>query len=240
MDSQLEQFDAACRDVADCGLIVARAHIGSLLKTVASSPEVLAVIRRVTAGYDFATEFNRSKAPCGMNGYRLILPGQIGDFVAYAFGILLHIDLGDLELAALLTTYFKDAGGDVNASYARFGAEIVDKFRRAVETLYEGAKPKPSEPSVYPRTPVLDGESIGAVREILSDCVTTLAGLELPVRHQEELMVVCDGLSGAVASGDKSLVYLLYIGFKYALGSVDGLETYVESVYNVLTRSRLI
>lgn len=237
----MPQFENACQEAVTCGFVLSQSHIREILKNVAGTPSLLSIVQGCVEGYDFDYQFNRSKAPVSTSEYRLVPPTDVSDFVAYCFGLLYHIDVGSIELANLLTTYYQDS--DINISYQRFALEIIDRFGRTLGTMWRerASRDKSMTAAQERNTVIIDGDAVSQAVGILTECINKILALPVDIRTKEELLVECDGLKKVLAYGDKPMIYVVYVGFKYAvLSSIPELAPSVGKVESLLAANGLI
>ena len=136
---ELNLFLEKADELIGCKYILADTKIVALLKAIACSQTILAVLQCSLNDFDFNTAMDkylvRSQDDSAHGEY--IVPSSSGDIIALGFSVLMAIDSKEIDFGVLLKEYFY-ADGSVFASYALFIEQVIKPFKNTVKTIVEG------------------------------------------------------------------------------------------------------
>jgi len=135
-----EKFFAECDATASCKFILAERHIRSILKAIAGSSALLGVFAYAAEGYNFPPEFDRHVSVKG-NKKSVALPNGNRDFLAFAYCLMMEIDIQNIDFHKLLNEFYYHPDG-MTESYRMFCGDVILPMKAAVRLLREMASDK--------------------------------------------------------------------------------------------------
>ena len=135
--AQILDFLDKCEEVKNCKFIMATTKIKDLLKSIVNSAELYELFNTVAANFDYIA----AKQKClvegdGVYGHsRVVLPGTVGDRLAFIFCLLVEFDRDEINFNLFLQKYYpKDSS--YYASYHLFCDEVIGSLQMLVCDIY--------------------------------------------------------------------------------------------------------
>lgn len=205
---QVTDFIVKCEELKNCKFIMATAKIKDLLKSIVNSGELYELFSTVTANFNYPAE----KQKCFIEGERcrVILPGTVGDRLAFIFCLLVEFDRNDINFNAFLQKYYpKD--GSFYSSYHLFCDEVIQSLENIVCDIYSKELNSAPEQTALP-APAADNSAALILIESEREAVKASP---LSDDDKDAGDAILCSLEEAVKSGDGAHIKSLACGYNY-------------------------
>ena len=122
---EIENVLNACDELLSCKFLVAEYKISNLLKAIASSSDVCALISECLESYNRDREFARTFIQDGHGQFACVMPTEEFKIVALVFCTLADIDNKKLNFTDFIKTYFNKDG----SAFENFLDTMIVPFR---------------------------------------------------------------------------------------------------------------
>jgi|AGTN01.1.fsa_nt_gi hypothetical protein len=131
----VKKFEEAIGVFYSSRLIIVEQAVSRLLETIASTPELYAVVDECAKSSDYKKEYNKAINRDGVGGI-FTLPPNRRQIVTLVTGLLLDFDNKNLSVVDFVTGYFPS--GTSHASYLSFCENVIEPYSEAFIYLLEG------------------------------------------------------------------------------------------------------
>ena len=239
---ELDNFLAKANEFIDSQYILADVKIVNLLKTIATSPTLLALFKNCLTNFDYAEAKKQYliKSPFVQDKGEFVLPKTSRELLAFIFNILVDIDAGNINLGEFLDKYFY-VDGSAYSAYASFLNAMVKPFKSSVkilmESVIEGKLQDPVEAFNEEETKRIQeenlkaeeekrekerskkayAESLKSLREILIADKKKVKESKLNEKEKFDLTLIIDMLANVIDCTDKDAIEYAFIAYRYAV-----------------------
>lgn len=221
--------------------ILADVKIANLLKSIASSQSLVAILKNCLDSFDYQSAlkkyFVKNKYLSDNRG-DFVLPPNSRELLALIFNILMDLDSKRLDLGELINTYFY-VDGSFSAGYDNFVNAMIKPFRNSVkilmESVIEGKVQDPIEALTEEEnrrekereekekqekierelSRKVYGENVKQIKDIMLEDKTKIKASKLSEEEKEELILVTDMLANVVDGEDKNALTYAFTAYKY-------------------------
>ena len=218
---QLNKLDAAIGEMIAGKYILAEKKIADVLKAIAASDKLVAMMSACVKNFDFAAALEAAKTRDSYNRLSLRLPAERGKQIAFVFCLLVEVDGGKRNFIDFLSEYFA-GDGDMHKAYDVFCSDAVVPFAHNVRALAEGGASASQVTASAQKffedsedTLPYDAKEVESLQETLVQITGEITG-EPSLAHAErdELLTVADALTHAVLSRNIRFIKIFFIGAK--------------------------
>ncbi len=238
---ELKTFVSYMEELINTNYVFAETKMINVLKSIASSPTLMAIFKSCLDGYNYARAKEKyliENSIDGENRGRFILPETSQEILAFTFNLLMEFDSKRLHMGKFLNKYFYQSGS-LYESYTSFSGIVLKPFEKAVklfmESVISGSTVDPTvtaEPQIKtevihqevakPETP-LQPTNIYSPDSYTGRCIGVLAKDKRAVKEspykeavQNEMLFVINTFINAVKLQDEQAIKYAYITYKYA------------------------
>ena len=141
---EIADFTESVNTLIEGKLILIDKHVAQVLKCVAASPTLCAVLSDTVKTMSYPTEFSRARVTWtrsdGMVECSLKLPQDRARLFAFVVCLLTEVDSGRRNILDFVKEYYN--AGDNDGSYTRFAEEVLKPFKKAGEALLSDLDPE--------------------------------------------------------------------------------------------------
>lgn len=252
---ELSLFLEKADDLINCKYILADTKIVALLKAIASSQTILAVLQCSLNDFDFNTAMDKYliRSQDSAHG-EYVMPSSSGDIIALGFSVFMAIDSGEIDFGVLLKEYFY-ADGSVFGSYALFIDQVVKPFKNTVKTIVEGVisgKVKDPKETIkemresqvvlkkLPKEETLSQKETTLALRLLNDAKTAVLTSGIDAEIQADAFMIIDGLLTAIEEVDKQAIKQLFVAYKYFAIANKKINLKVQELFTALKEGRAL
>ena len=253
---ELSLFLEKADELIGCKYILADTKIVALLKCIACSKTILAILQSSLNAFDFNEAKHRYLIRSEDNTTRgeYVVPTSTGDVIALSFSILMAIDSNEIEFASFLKEYFY-ADGSVFGSYSLFINQVIKPFKNTLKTIMEGiidGKIKDPKESIVEKNdnPVklkkLSNDKIIGEKEfiraktLLVTAKTAVLTSEIDAETQADAFYIIENLIVALEEADKNRIKDLYTAYKYFANYNKKINLKSSELYTLLKEGRAL
>lgn len=239
--SELDAFVKSTDELIESKYIIADIKIVGVLKCIACSETMLALISNCLDGFDYQEAKRRYlvKSPyLSEEKGEFILPTSSRELIAFVFNILVDIDAKRIDLGSFINKYFYE-NGSTYAGYASFINMMIKPFVNTVKMLMENVLSGEIEDPIEAlkneeekkiKQKLLDEKSAKTNKESsdkkAKESLKTLKALLLAdkkkiknsgMEENDKLdaILIIDTLANAAESKDKDAVSYALVGYKF-------------------------
>lgn len=239
---ELNGFLKSAEELLDSKYILADIKIVGLLKSIAASESIVAVLKSCLNGFDYPAALKKYLVKAqylGENKGEFVPPATSKEFIALVFNILADIDAKNIVFSEFLNKYFF-AGGSCFNSYEQFKNAIIKPFCEFIKVVMESvidgsildpvaaieeeesrlkAEEEKKSAMENEEKEVLKKTYGGSVLK-LKDCLFTdkikVKTSKLKDGEKEEIILLIDMFANVLTSGDKDAIIYAYTAYKFA------------------------
>lgn len=244
-NAELNAFIKSAEDLFDSKYILADVKIVALLKSIAVSDSMVAILKSCLKDFDYHSAKKKylveSQFTGGGKG-EFVPPSSSKEFIALVFSILVDIDAKNIVLGDFISKYFYAEGSCFN-SYNQFKEEMLKPFCKFISVVMEGvidgslADPisaiEQEEKSLIEKEQCAKEElenqqnlnkkaskdSILKLKDILFNDKIKIKNSNLNEDLKEEFTLVIDMLANVISSQDKDAIVYAFTAYKFAVKS---------------------
>jgi hypothetical protein len=234
----LQDFCLKCDALTASKLILADKKITDLLKTLASSKDLCALLEYCLKDYNYKIEFLKSKRPDDAKKGKFVLSLPQGkDLIAYVFCLLCEFENKEKDLTEFLTEFY-DYDELLAGGYLNFCNKVIKPFKETVLQLCSENDDETEEPQYKLKGETLeisnaDYKKINKAYQALKKCIIKEA--MLPADDRKEYIKVADAFIDSCFKRDKNLSGVLLAALKYMClpyRFLSGKAAALEKIYN--------
>jgi len=216
--TELDKFLIKCDEIINSKFILADTKISELLNTIADSEMLFNLFQKLTCDFNYKAfkdvSLNTSKE--NENRGVLLLPEGTGDKLAFIFCLLIEIDNKKIDLNKFLQCYFYEDGSYFESYYV-FCNGIIKPFKNlvkaAIEELFNDEHYGRDKNNGF--IGKLQGEKYKEIETLIfEDKEKIISDVNLSSEDKAETILFLEGFLNSLLTFDKSLIKLLYIGYK--------------------------
>jgi hypothetical protein len=216
--TDLERFLIKCDEIINSKFILADSKISELLNCIADSEMFYNLFKKLTIEFNYNAFKDVSLVSSKENENRgvLMLPESTGDKLAFIFCLLMEIDNKKIDLNKFLQCYFYEDGSYFESYYA-FCNQVIKPFKNLVKAAAEELFCDEH----YGREKntgfigKLQGEKYKQIEILfLEDKEKIMSDTNISDEDKADIIEFFDGFLNSMLTFDKSLIKLLYIGYK--------------------------
>ncbi len=238
---ELDLFLEKANDLEVGKYILADVKIVNLLKAIASSDTILALLKSCLDGFDIEQAKKKylvSSQYLSADKGEFVLPSNSRELLAFIFYILMEIDSKQIVLGEFLEKYFYE-DGSCFSGYTAFVNNVIKPFKNTikmilesviegrlqdpVEALVEEEKKKKQEQEAEEKRVQQEkelskktyGESIKKIKSLLLADKTKIKNKKFDQSVKNELELVIDMLANVIESNDKDAIEYAFVAYKY-------------------------
>lgn len=239
---ELDNFLVKAGEFIDSQYILADVKIVNLLKTIATSPTLLALFKNCLTDFDYESAKKQYliKSPFAQDKGEFIMPKTSRELLAFIFNVLVDIDAGNINLSEFLDKYFY-IDGSAYSAYSSFLNAMIKPFRNSVKMLMEsvidGKLQDPveafneeetkrireenlkaeEEKREKERSQKVYAESLKALRTLLLEDKKKVKESKLNEKEKYDLTLIIDMLANVLDSSDKDAIEYAFVSYRYAI-----------------------
>ena len=235
---ELNLFLEKSDELISSKVILADVKMVGLLKAIASSQTIVAILESCLADFNYA----EAKRECFVknklsNRGEYIIPSSTKTMLALVFNVLMELDNKTLNLNEFLTQYFY-VNGSYFESYNLFINQIIKPFKASIKQLMEGViggwLQDPLEELKTIKALEEENKSYPEVVQILEKARENALKSKLDERELADLTAVIDMLISSVKSGDKEAIDFTMIAYKYASKVYKKIKLFAKEIESLL------
>ncbi len=243
-NEQFKAFIDACEDLRKSKIILADSKISALVRSIVSTPTLIAIVGEALTGYNFPHELETLKSDNGIH-----LPSEPYRIIAFVFSLLSEIDARRMDLQEFVDGYFKDE--TLAESFARFNTELMVPFRECLCTWAGSGAPKKKsvKKESQPQNKVeecpcaeCNAENIDVVDEFFATVETILAQIKDTVALDSKIKpdrladinITINACFEATAMQNFRIFNALLISLKHLLNTVKSVRFYNLELQNTV------
>ncbi len=226
MANELTNLTNSINTLIQGQLILVNQNIAQVLRCVASSEVLRQTLADTLKNTSYATEFSRARVSWTRNDgvvvSQLKLPQDRNRLFSFVVCLLTEMDSGRRNFIDFLREYYMDESN--NASYERFGNEVLKPFRNAVQAILGSAEPvlNPERVSIaerfYSAEKInIEVATITAILGVMDDIKVALKAEKMSSVEKIETERVFDYLVNALYLKNPKILDVSWIAFRCAL-----------------------
>lgn len=213
----INAFDKVADALINTKFILAERRISDVLKTIASTPPIMEIVKTALKDYNHRIEFENAKYLHITRRYLRVPESKIKT-IAFVFCVLLEIDTEKTTLREFIETYFYHSSQSLQLS--NFINALVIPFKTAMDYVYTNGY---NDTPAAAETPV-QNSAVSIVRQTIHELkVKTLKLSSVSGTLRSDLVTSLDSLSNALTPNRLELVPAIVNGIRYMVSS--SLET---------------
>lgn len=220
---QLRQLKEVCDEMLNAGIILIEKKMNNLMQLIAENKELYEIVGSTVEGFPYAAAWEALFSPDPEKGFRVNRPATREEMVAVIFCFMCEFEKDSpAQLPDMITSYFP--ANDVTESAKRFQHELLSPFVAALISLAEEHVPvekvvlRGDKEYLFGEPCDVDEAMFEELYQLCADVVDAVAAQEgLPEWQKEELSHIIEGFLHGVATHQKRLISVLFLGMKYAL-----------------------
>ncbi len=253
---ELSLFLEKADDLINCKYILADTKIVALLKSIACSETLLAILQCSLNAFNFNEAKNKYLIRSEDNVTRgeYVVPTSTGDVIALSFSILMAIDSNEIDFASFLKEYFY-ADGSVFGSYSLFINQVIKPFKNTVKSIMEGVisgKIKDPKESIkelgespvklkkLPNDKVISEKEFIRAKTLLVAAKTAVLTSDTDAETQADAFYIIENLIVALEEANKDKIKDLYTAYKYFANYNKKINLKSSELYSLLKEGRAL
>jgi len=229
----IQSFIDACDNMITSKYILVDKRLGDVLKSIASTRPVFALISQCMIGFNFEREFALATSRAG----QLVIPEESHKNIAFVFCLLNLLDDKKINFSQFLTKYFNNDEEGVGP-YALFTSRVVKTFKNAVMAALLGIVSEPAreeKKQLYDFSP----ELLERLLFLVKDYKTYAHGLKNIRKSKCTRAELLEQISTLIlAIEEKQVAYMaaLVLGIKYSIGKEKELGRRLIEIEEIVSK----
>ena len=233
IQAELQNFTLSADDFLSSKYILADKKISSFLQTIASCPQICALLQLCLKDFDFTNAKNvyTTATYFGDDAHKeIILPENQNNLIAFVFLTLVELDDKKIELPRFLQKYFYE-DGSFYESYNSFLQNFISPFAEAVKGVLiravDGTNATPREELQAEKIGEIEksfdindvSENKNAVNSLLAllsdDKDNVLSNEAIDDKRKCEIIVIINYFITALKDGNREFIKYAYVAYKF-------------------------
>lgn len=235
MTEQLHAFTQAAEELANGKYIIADVKIANLLKTIARSKTMLALLENCLLNFDYEQAKTRYyvKNKFSADKKDFVIPQDSKEIIAFVFNVLMDIDSKRVDFGEFLNKFFFE-DGSFSAAYINFVQKMIKPFVEQITAyvngvidgsvqdpilLLEQEQQKEVDQQTNKEEQVVDQtylESVKSLKAILLDESMNVKQSNLDKSEVDSLNIIVDTFASALDLADKNAITYAWVAYGYA------------------------
>lgn len=235
---EIENVLNACDELLSCKFLVAEYKISNLLKAIASSSDVCALISECLESYNRDREFARTFIQDGHGQFTCVMPTEEFKIVALVFCTLADIDNKKLNFTDFIKTYFNKDG----SAFENFLDTMIVPFRDLLAEAFGYSKLKTTSMAGSEEFENDEEDETGEDEEqdkfevAVKIAVQILSELEecRPSRQVEDVYNIASSIVKTASLRDETVLKALSASLKYAGKGIKPIKFLTKELSDVV------
>ncbi len=235
---EIENVLNACDELLSCKFLVAEYKISNLLKAIASSSDVCALISECLESYNRDREFARTFIQDGHGQFACVMPTEEFKIVALVFCTLADIDNKKLNFTDFIKTYFNKDG----SAFENFLDTMIVPFRDLLAEAFGYSQLKTTSMAGSEEFENDEEDETGEDEEqdkfevAVKIAVQILSELEecRPSRQVEDVYNIASSIVKTASLRDETVLKALSVSLKYAGKGIKPIKFLTKELSDVV------
>lgn len=242
--NELAVFTQSVNTLIEGKLILVDKHIANVLKCVATSPILCKCLGDTLRTMNYATEFSRARVTWtrtdGTTESKIKLPLDRDRLFAFVVCLLTEVDSGRRNLLDFLKEYYFDGSND--ASFLKFGQEVLKPFKLAGEQILHTVDPESLNTQFTESAEkFFKAEKIYVASNVLQQVLQQNEQARQQIVkgnfnsfQRAELLTAVEYFVNALYLKNPRILRLAWLAYTNTLGKYPALNTHVQQISQLL------